>query len=100
MYRYQRIGRVKNDKKSEAITWAKEIAEYINTKCSQVSVQVYAEVFGDLHIIYWHADYKDLATIEIVLAQFMGDQEYWTLVNKGMEFFIEGSFRDTLLGSV
>ncbi len=100
MVRFQRVGRAKNDKFLEAIQWAKEVSEYINTKYSPVSIQVYAEMLGDLHTIYWHGDYKDFAAVESILAQLMSDQGYWAIVNKGVGWFIEGSFHDTLMGSV
>ena len=83
-----------------AVKWAKEIAEYLNTKYAAVSCQVYTEVLGDLRVIYWYADYKDLATVESVLTQIMSDQGYWALVNKGVEFFIDGSFKDKLMKAI
>jgi hypothetical protein len=100
MVRFQRLGRVKNGKYLEAIQWAKEVAEHINTKYSPVSLQVYTETFGDVHAIYWHGDYKDLAFFDSSYAQVLSDQGYWAIVMKGMELFIEGSFRDTLMSAV
>ena len=100
MFRFQRSGRVKNDKMLEATKWAKEITEYINTKYSQVSLQAYSEMFCDLHTITWYADYKDLATLESVFTQLKSDEGYWAIVIKGLEWFIEGSFRDTLMSSI
>jgi len=100
MFRFQRSGRAKNGKVLEAIKWAKEIAEYINSKYSQASFQVYIQVFGDIHAVYWCMDYKDLATYESIRAQLLSDEGYWAFVGKGMEWFIEGSFQDTLLSLV
>jgi len=101
MFRFQRTGRVKNAQFFiEAVQWAKEITEYINTKYPQVSLQVYTEVFSDIHTIYWHADYKDLATLESVQSQLMADQGYWAIVNKGMGCFMEGTWKDILIRSL
>lgn len=100
MFRFQRTGRTKNGRTPQAILWAKEIAEYLNGKYPQISIQVYTQFFGDFHSIHWTCDYKDLATIENIFKQMMLDQGYWALVNKGMEMFIEGGFNDSLMSSV
>lgn len=100
MYRFQRSGQVKNGKLLEAIKWAKEITEFINTKYSQVSLQAYTGIFGDPHTVYWYSDYKDLATLESVLAQLTSDQDYSAIINKGVEFFIDGSFQEKLMSSL
>jgi len=97
MLRFKRIGRLKNGRTPEGIKWAKEIAEYLKANYSQASFQVYIELFGDVNAIYWYADVKDLAAWDSFLAQLMPDQGYWAMVNKGMELFIEGSFKDTLM---
>ena len=100
MFKFQRSGRVKNGKILEAITWTKEITEYINAKYSEVSLQAYSEVFCDLHTIYWWADYNDLATLESIFTQLKSDEGYWAIVSKGLEWFIEGSFHDKLMSSI
>jgi hypothetical protein len=100
MVRFQRSGRAKNGKILEAIRFATEVSEYINTKYSPVSVQVYTAASGDYGTIYWYADYKDFASFERIYAQLRSDKGYWAIVNKAMEWFIEGCFHDTLLSSV
>ena len=100
MFRFQRSARAKGGKALEAVQFAKEVAGYINTKYAPVSVQVYTEQFGDLNTIYWYADYKDLATIEGINAQILTDQDYWAIVSKATDLFIEGSLHDTLMSSV
>jgi len=100
MFRFQTSGQAKNDKLPEAIQFAKEVAEYINSKYPPVSVQVYSEVVEDFNNIYWSSDYKDLAAIENFRAQLRLDPGYWAIVFKGMEYFTERSFHDTLMSSV
>jgi len=97
MYRFERTGRAKNAKFIEARQWAKEVAEYITKKHSQVSIQVCNEVFDKISIIHWYWDVKDLATYEDITAQLMSDQGYWAIVSKGVECFIDGSFKDKLM---
>jgi len=100
MIRFQRSARARGSKVLEAIQFAKEVAEYLNTKYAPVSVQVYTELFGDVNTIYWYSDYKDLATIEGINAQILTDQGYWAIVSKATDLFIEGSLHDTLMSSV
>ena len=100
MFRFHRIARVSRGKFQEAVQWAKEVAGYINTKYAPVSVQAYAELFGDVGMVHWYADYEDLATIEKFNAQLLADQGYWAVLNKGADLFIEGSLHDTLIQSV
>ncbi len=100
MFRFQRSARAKVGKALEAVQFAKEVAEYINTKYAPASVQAYTEQFGDINTIYWYVDYKDLATIEGINTQLLADQGYWAIVNKAADLFIEGSLHDTLMRSV
>ena len=99
MIRFQRSGKTKSGKLLDGIRFAKEIAEYINAKYAPVSVQVYTELFGNVDTIHWYVDYKDLATVESINTKLLADQGYWAIVNKGMEFFVDGSFRDCLISS-
>ena len=100
MIRYQRSGRAKVGKAWEVIQFAKEIADFVNTKYAPASVQVYSELFGELNTIYWHTDYDDLAALEEIHAKLIADPEYQAIVDKGSDIFIEGSLHDNLMKSV
>ena len=100
MFRFHRIARASRGKLPEALQWAKEVAGYINTKYSPVSVQAYSELFGDVGTVHWYADYEDLATIERINARLLTDQGYWAMLNKAADLFIEGSGHDTLIQSL
>lgn len=100
MIRHQRSGRAKVGKAMEVIQFAKEVADFVNTKYAPVSVQVYSELFGELNTIYWQTDYDDLATLEDIHAKLMADRDYLAIVSKGSDIFIEGSLHDTLMKSV
>ena len=52
MVRWVRKGRAKAGKMSQAVQWAKEIAEYINKKHG-VPVAAYVEKFGEIGTIRW-----------------------------------------------
>lgn len=100
MFRFHRTGHISRGKLLEALQWAKEVAEFINTNYSTVSVQAYSEIFGDIGKVHWYADYEDLATIERINAQLLTDQGYQAMINKSADLFIEGSFHDTLIQSL
>ncbi|HLE29969.1 MAG TPA: DUF6039 family protein [Anaerolineales bacterium] len=100
MYRFQRTARARGGKAMEAVQFAKEVAGYINTKYAPVSLQVYTELFGDVNTIYWYAEYKDLASLETIIGQLNADQEYWAILGKAADLFVEGSLHDTLMMSI
>ena len=100
MIRHQRSGRAKVGKAWNVVQFAKEIADFINTKYAPVSVQVYNEIFGDLNTIYWQTDYDDLATLEKYHAKLTADPDYQAIVSKGSDIFVEGTLHDKLMKSV
>ena len=100
MYRFQRTARARGGKAMEAVQFAKEVAGYINAKYAPVSLQVYTELFGDVNTIYWYAEYKDLASLETIIGQLNADQEYWAILGKAADLFVEGSLHDTLMMSI
>ena len=100
MYRFQRTARARGGKAMEAVQFAKEVAGYIKTKYAPVSLQVYTELFGDVNTIYWYAEYKDLASLETIIGQLNADQEYWAILGKAADLFVEGSLHDTLMMSI
>jgi hypothetical protein len=63
-------------------------------------VQAFTELFGDMATIHWCVDYEDLAALENIHSKLMADQEYWAIVNKGTDCYIDGSFQDRLIGSI
>lgn len=99
MIRHQRSGRAKAGKAWDVVQFAKEIADFVNTKYAPVSVQVYSELFGDLNTIYWQTDYDDLATLEEINSKLTSDPDYQVIARKGSDIFIEGTLQDKLLKS-
>jgi hypothetical protein len=100
MIRFQRSGKVKNGKLQDGMRFAKEVSEYINAKYAPISVQAFSELFGDMATIHWHVDYDDLAALESIHTKLLADQEYWAIVNKGTDCYIDGSFQDSLISSI
>ena len=86
-------------KYAQAIQWAKEITEFVNKKY-KIQASVYIETFGKVGTIHWFCDYADLAALDKVRNQQVTDQEYWQIVNRSAELFIQGSFFDTVMQSI
>ena len=100
MYRFHRIARISRGNQREATQWAVEVAERISANHPTVTVQAFSELFGDTGTIHWYADYEELADWEEHNAQLLADQEYWAMIEKGTEFFIEGSIQDEIVQSL
>ena len=93
MLRFQRslvptIGRF-----PEAVTFAKQISTYVNGKY-KIDVHVYARSDGTL---YWITDYDDYNAFGKVRAQIVSDTEYWGMVKKAENLFVEGTLEDIVL---
>jgi len=100
VFRLHRSARARRDKVREANAWAKEVADYLSAKYAPITVQAYAERFGDVGTVHFFSDYKDLATLERFWGLWRIDQEYRSMLEKAPELFIEereGSFHDTLM---
>ncbi len=103
MFRLHRTALAKRDKVREAHVWAKEVTEYLSAAYAPVTIQAYAERFGDVGKIHFFSDYPDLATLERLMGQWKGDEKYRAMLERARELFvdeIEGSFHDTLMQEV
>ncbi len=95
--RFHRQARAKSGRMQEAIAFAKEVSEYLNTNYKEVSIQAYVEAFGAGNTIHWYADYKDLATVETVNNRLNQDQKYGDLLTKSVDIFVDGSINDMIV---
>lgn len=94
--RFQRTGLITSGKAAEAGAFAVKVTKYINDNYSETKVTVYMEAFGDLGRVHWFADYKDLATLQMVTEKLQVDQSYNALVATATGLFVEGSMHDKL----
>ncbi len=99
MVRWMRTGQASGLKAREAMQWAKEVVEYVNTKHGG-HLSVYYDAFGEYATIRWFVDEESLAVLEQKLGQLMTDQGYWQLVAKAKDLFIEGSIKDTVMRAI
>ncbi len=92
MFRYQRSARAKGANSAEAVQFAKQVADYINSRAQGGTVQVFTEVFGDTNTFYWYTDFQDLATYEAALTRLLADQQYWDMLTKAGVHSSKGVF--------
>jgi hypothetical protein len=95
MIRFQRSIRVSRGRVLEAIEWAKEITEYINSKQPNFKAKAFSSRFGDISTLVWQIDFDDLAALDKYEQFFNTDPGYWELIQKGNDFFVEGSIYDS-----
>lgn len=97
MIRFQRTIRPRNGKTREAIAWAKEIADYLNTRYEVGRVEVYTQRFGRVGAIYWVVDVADMPALETFASYLQQDSGYHNLLNKGNFLYVDGSVEDLVL---
>ncbi len=103
MVRFQRMILVSGGKEREAMQWGTDICQYLQKNYKGISsIEVHVQLFGKVGALYWFADYENLAALDAVNAQLLGDQRYWERMTKANKagLFIDGSGQDTLTQSL
>ena len=95
MIRWQRSIRIARGKNLEAVQWAQEVTDYVNSKQPNYTTQVFSSRFGEVNMLVWHVDFEDLAALDKFAQFFSTDQGYLELIRKAADFFIEGSVYDS-----
>ena len=97
MVRWMREARIASGKYIPAITWSKEITEYVRKVSEISSLELFIDVFGETGTVRWIVDYEDLATLEKAQAQLRENQEYWQKLEQAQGLFIDGSGYDVVM---
>ncbi|MGD8404967.1 MAG: hypothetical protein PVJ21_15000 [Anaerolineales bacterium] len=100
MIRWQRSIRARVGKGLEAVQWAKEVTDYVNSKQPDHEAQAFSSTFGDINLLVWHVDFEDLAALDKFSKFFETDQGYLELVRKAADLFIDGSVYDSAFESL
>ena len=100
MIRYMRHAKSVHGRGGEAIKWATEVSDYINTQYAEVQLSVFTSRFGNMNNIYWYADVEDLTTLDRWQKQIAADNGYRELRRKAVELFVQDSVKDVVLSSV
>ena len=97
MYRVLRTWKVRDGTDFPvAIQWAAEVTSYVN-RIHSMNLKFGFEMFGPA-TIHWHWDSDSIDEIHEFNAKLLQDREYWGLVNKAKGYFLDGSWKDTLVG--
>lgn len=78
-----------------ALSFAREIAEYVRTKTG-TDVKIGTPVGGQANRIGWFAQYENLAALDTFQTTLLQDSGYLALVTKGGENFVAGSLHDDI----
>jgi hypothetical protein len=98
MIRFQRSAQIKK-LWPEAIAWAEQAAEYINSKYPDAKLEVFTQRFGAVGTIYWFADFKDLAALDSWQSQIIADADYYKTIANAFDVLIEATIVDTVMMS-
>ena len=98
--RWTRTVQARPSRFSEALAWAKEIAAHVEKRYQLPKVSVWINAFGTVGTIQFSIDYPDLAAVEKGLNAVMSDPEYFKLVEKSADMFIEGHTVDHVIKQI
>lgn len=95
MYRYTRTATVKNGADVQrAMAIAGEITAYVN-KLVDIDLQCGIELFNG-NRIHWSADFPSLAVFEQKFAKLMADDDYFALIGRARELWVDGTLQDVI----
>jgi len=96
MYRFMRTATIKTFADfPAALQFATDVTSYMN-KNHSVNMKFGFEVYGE-HRIHWHFDSESPDKLRDINAKIIKDREYWGIVKKAKDVFVEGSQKDMLL---
>jgi len=77
----------------QAVAFAKEIAGYVRKQYG-LDLKLFTDSKG---VVYWITDYKDYAHFGEVRTRIIADKDYWEIVAKAEDLFVEGSLVDEVI---
>ena len=98
--RWTRTAQIRPARFSEALAWSKEMAAHVEKKYHLPKVNVWINAFGPVGTIQYSIDYPDLAAVEKALNSVMSDPEYFKMIEKASELFIEGHTTDSVIKQI
>jgi hypothetical protein len=98
MIRLQRSRKFKRHTKSNALEYAKKIAELANTIDKSVEFKVFNGLFSSVETIFWVGDFEGLASLEITLQKIESDPRWKDFFEKAPnDIFVEGSGQESVM---
>lgn len=96
MIRFLRKAQLKNGAYVPAATaFSMELTGYMR-KEYDIDIKFGIEMFGDT-AIHWQLDVPDLAALEELNGKLMKNKDYWDMLEKAKEFWVDGSLKDVVV---
>jgi hypothetical protein len=97
MFKITRTATLKNASVlPKAIGWSKELNGYVNANYKGFDLTVGVEMFGNC-ALHWSYQAKTLADLETANMKLLSDQKYWSMLETGKDFWVEGTLKDTIV---
>ena len=87
---------------NEAVGWAVQVANWINGKFPDVTVNVMRNISGSVFGLHWVTNAESLGEFEQIMGQIDADPEYQNMLTEAREkgYFVQGSLQDNYYRSV
>ncbi len=96
MYRFTRYATLQTGAVvPQAIGFAMELCGYLN-KTYKVQVKAGMEMFGGMNL-HWEMEIDSLDKLSEINTKLISDKAYWSMIEKGKDFWVEGSLRDQIV---
>lgn len=96
MYVFRRVTTISNAANTtKAIGFAMELTGYIS-KTYGINLRLGMEMFGSLNL-HWQFETDSLDKITVIQQKMMEDKNYWSMLEKGKEYWLEGSLKDSII---
>ena len=97
MYSINRTATLKNASfLPKAIGWSTELNKYVNDNYKGFNLKVGVEMFGAARL-HWTYEAESLAKLEEANTRLMQDKKYWSMIETGKDFWVDGSLKDTIV---
>ena len=98
MIRLQRSRKIKRHNKTNALEYAKKIADLANTIDNSVEFKVFNGLFCSVETVFWIGDFEGLASLEITLQKIESDPRWKDFFKKTPnDIFVEGSAQESIM---
>ena len=96
MYHFTRTVTLRNAAVTpKAIGFAMELTGYLN-KTYNLTARCGMELYGSMNI-HWHLESDSLDKLSALNGKLIEDKNYWSMIEKGKEYWLDGSLKDTVV---
>ncbi len=102
MITYVRSAEAERGTVNDAVAWAVQVANWINGKFPDTTVQVMRNISGSIHGLHWVLNAESLGEFEQIMGQIEADSDYQNMITEAREkgYFVQGSLQDNYYRSV